>query len=153
MTSPDGALAAAEQLRPFVHEQQSTAKRWVRVGTVVLLVLAWVLDLLDVPPVPGLDPALASALDWSVLPWLIALVLLITGPEPRWATTWGWFWMIGLSPMVAVFLLVEPVPVWRTEPMEPFPGRLTGGRALLLTIGLGLVIGLVYVAVLQVVNG
>lgn len=153
MTSPDGARAAPEQVRPLVHRQQSTTMRRVRVGGVVLLVVAWVLDLLAVPPVPGLTPALAEAFTWTALPWLLALVVLITGPEPRWATTWGWFWMIGLSPMVAVFLLVEPVPVWRTEPMQALPGRVPGGRALLLTIGLGLVIGLVYVAVLQVVNG
>ncbi len=148
MTSPYPGMRPVEPMQPMqpmVHSQQSAGARLLRVVVVVLVLRAWLLNVLNPMLIPGFDPATSAALDYSIIPWLVTLVLLITGPQPRWATKWAWFWLIGLSPMVAVFLLVEPVPVWQTEPLTGRPWRLTGGRAFVLT----LVVGLVYVAVAQ----
>jgi hypothetical protein len=37
--------------------------------------------------------------------WLAAVVLLVRGPQPRWLTKWGWFWAIGLPPLLAAYLV------------------------------------------------
>lgn len=58
---------------------------------------------------------------------LVMLLVLIGGPQPRWATKWAWFWLSFLPLGWAVFLLLEPVPVWRRTPSYPPERRFTGG--------------------------
>lgn len=68
---------------------------------------------------------------WAVLPgllWFLTVLTMITGPEPRWATRWAWFWLL-LSP--AVFVAVPAYLVWGAHGHEG-GRRLTGGWAFLL---------------------
>ena len=80
---------------------------------------------------------------WKVPTWL-ALVgvawavttffTLLSGPEPRWATRWAWFWLFWGSGGLAMVLYVL-VGLPRTgQPREPAGRRLTGGWALLLSL-------------------
>ena len=66
--------------------------------------------------------------------WVVAVLLLATGPEPRWATRWAWFWAF-IGPLVVVALPLfalgsVPLP-GRPAPRRP-GHRLTGGWAFLL---------------------
>lgn len=64
--------------------------------------------------------------------WFVALLVLVSGPQPRLATKWAWFWFIWIVPPAAVALVVlEPVPLWRREARWR-QRRLTGGWAFLL---------------------
>lgn len=64
-----------------------------------------------------------------------ALLWLIAGPQPRLATKWAWFWLASGTPLLwLVFVLLEPVPLWRRDPAAARPRRLTGGWAFLLSI-------------------
>ncbi|MCV2392707.1 hypothetical protein OEB99_00145 [Actinotalea sp. M2MS4P-6] len=115
--------------------QQSGGMRVLRLLLAAVLALAWVSDTLR-------EQALASGgwhVGWAGLAGLVTLVLLITGPQPRWATKWAWFWLLGVGPMTVVFLLVEPVPVWQESPAYTRPWRLTGGWAFLLALFSGLI--------------
>lgn len=139
MTAPHPSLPPVEWSRPMVHPQQSARGRVGRVVLVALLVGGWSINALGGIPLPGFSPTVAAQLDWSTLPWLAAIVLLVVGPQPRWATRWAWFWLLGAAPMAVVFLLVEPVPVWQTQALAGRPWRLTGGRAFLLMLAVGIV--------------
>jgi len=69
---------------------------------------------------------------------LSTLALLIAGPEPRRATRWAWFWLLGLAPPLGMLgFLVLGAPTVKL--VEPGPGsrRLTGGWAFLLAVLLG----------------
>ncbi len=121
--------------------QQSTGMRVTRVVLTALLVAGWFWDAVAavVQTAPTTDTATATGLTvqyyvGSGLASLVTLVLLVTGPQPRWATKWAWFWLLGTGPMSAVFLLVEPVPVWENGPLPARPTRLTGGKAFLLAL-------------------
>ncbi|MBD8062344.1 hypothetical protein [Oceanitalea stevensii] len=68
---------------------------------------------------------------------LVALFLLVGGRAPRLATRWAWFWLLwSVPPAALVFVLVEPVPLWRSGAL-PATRRLTGGWAFLLALMLG----------------
>jgi hypothetical protein len=74
------------------------------------------------PPVPGKGVI--------VLTSLFGLGVLLLGPEPRLATTWGWLWLCAaLSPLWLVFLAVEPTPLWVRRPLLGPRFRLGGGVA------------------------
>ncbi len=61
-----------------------------------------------------------------------ALVLLIEGPEPWWATRWAWFWLLPIPLALPAFLLLSgPIPLL-PSPRRP-DRRLTGGWAFLLS--------------------
>ncbi|MFD1717857.1 hypothetical protein [Georgenia deserti] len=63
-----------------------------------------------------------------------ALLLLVVGPRPRLATAWAWFWLAMSAPVVwLAFVVLEPMPFWRREPLNPHR-RLTGGWAFLISI-------------------
>lgn len=115
--------------------QTSDARRVVRLVVAGLLVVGWLRDAWHVTPdaVPGLSLA------WSLagLAEIATLVLLVTGPQPRLATKWAWFWLLGVGPLGLAFLLLEPVPVWLREAL-PARSRLTGGWAFLLMVVAGL---------------
>lgn len=71
----------------------------------------------------------------SGLAGLAALIFLIAGPQPRWATKWAWFWLTcAMTPLWVVFLVIEPVPLWVKEPQPQRSSRLTGGWAFLLSL-------------------
>lgn len=107
--------------------------RWVLAG---LLAIGWVADGLHEP----FQPTAGLTVHWSGLASLATLILLIAGPQPRWATKWAWFWLLGVGPMSVVFLLAEPVPVWQQGPAYARPQRLTGGWAFLLALVGGLLL-------------
>ncbi|UFU07500.1 hypothetical protein [Ruania halotolerans] len=72
------------------------------------------------------------------------LIVLITGPQPWFATKWAWFWLATAIPVLwLVYLLIEPRPLWLSIRLaragrEPVPlvdhqeRRLTGGWAFLI---------------------
>lgn len=69
---------------------------------------------------------------------LMALMVIIFGPQPRLATKWAWFWTVSaMPPLWLAFLALEPVPIWRRRAMAPRLERFTGGWAFLLAIALG----------------
>lgn len=76
--------------------------------------------------------------NWPAVVGLGALLVLVTGPQPRLATKWAWFWLAAAVPVLgAVFLLLEPVPAWRRTPMTARSQRYTGGWAFLAALLLG----------------
>lgn len=66
--------------------------------------------------------------------WVVAVLLLATGPEPRWATRWAWFWAF-ITPLGVVALplfALGSVPLPGRPAPRPPGHRLTGGWAFLL---------------------
>ncbi len=77
--------------------------------------------------------------DWAIpvaiLIWLAVIVILVNGPEPRFATRWAWFWLLicPLSPLSIVAFLVLSRSLRPTDGSTgPVGRRLTGGWAFLL---------------------
>ncbi len=70
----------------------------------------------------------------AVVATLAALVLLVAGPQPRLATRWAWFWLSGLYPLILLFVLLEPVPLWRSASSTAPARRLTAGWAFLVVL-------------------
>lgn len=71
---------------------------------------------------------------WAVLPLLAGLLwlnILISGPEPRLATRWAWFWL-AFSP--AVVLVAPAYLLLGAQGATPGAQRLTGGWALLISV-------------------
>ena len=70
---------------------------------------------------------------------LAGLWLLVAGPQPWRATRWSWFWLAAVPGGPVAFLLLSgPTPGVR--PPRPERPRLTGGKALLLAIGLSILL-------------
>ena len=66
--------------------------------------------------------------------WVVAVLLLATVPEPRWATRWAWFWAF-ITPLGVVALplfALGSVPLPGRPAPRPPGHRLTGGWAFLL---------------------
>jgi len=89
----------------------------------------------------GAGAGLADSLDlWQMFGTasFVTLLLLIFGPQPRWATKWAWFWLaVAVPPLWLVFVLFEPVPLWIKQHLAPASYRLTGGWAFLIGLILG----------------
>ena len=76
----------------------------------------------------------------TLFQWLAAVFMLRHGPEPRWVSRWGWFWLSFLPFGVTAFLLSSgPLPGRRY--VEPGPRRLRGGRAFVVMLLLGAGVG------------
>lgn len=88
--------------------------------------------------------------------WIVALIMLVAGPEPRRATRWAWWWILyfGNIPGALAFLVLgeprEPEPpegVQDRLPGESHPGattqetRLTGGKSFLLSVFVVQIVG------------
>lgn len=64
---------------------------------------------------------------------IAGFILLVFGPVPWRATKWAWFWLMGLPPFLALFVLLSgPVP-GLPPPRRPLR-RLTGGWAFLIAV-------------------
>lgn len=83
---------------------------------------------------------------WTLLLGLVMIVgtlgLLIAGPEPRRATRWAWFWLLGLAAPLGTlaFLFLSGATSFRPTPARK-EGRLTGGWAFLLSFLIGSALG------------
>lgn len=66
------------------------------------------------------------------------LLLLVGGPQPWRATRWGWFWLC-LVPGGPLVYLARSGPTPGLRPPAPDDALLTGGRALVAAVVLGLV--------------
>lgn len=128
---------------PVVVEQTRGWFMVMRVLTAVILATGSVVMLVQQTPwslVIG-PPSAGGVVEWRPfgLAGLLALILLIVGPQPRLATKWAWFWLAGIGqPVWVLFLVLEPVPLWLKGPAVRSGSRLTGGWAFLLAIVLGL---------------
>lgn len=116
--------------------QTSDARRVVRVVVAGLVLAGWLRDTWHVSP--DVVPGLSLAWSWAGIAGLATFILLVSGPQPRLATKWAWFWLMGIGPLGMAFLLLEPVPVWLRDAL-PARQRLTGGWAFLITILVGIV--------------
>lgn len=67
---------------------------------------------------------------WGLAATFAALILLVAGDRPRWATRWAWFWVVAaVPPAWLVYLVLEPLPVWANRPAVAPRTRLSGGWA------------------------
>lgn len=108
---------------------------WSRLLRAVLAV-GFILGMVQLsrPPAP---PTPGATWHWSGIAALVALFLIITGPQPRLATRWAWFWLWAvLPPTSLLFVALEPAPLWQRVASEPAHRRVTGGWALLVGLGL-----------------
>lgn len=81
--------------------------------------------------------------DWRVANWvaltgvawaMVTFVLLVSGPEPRLATRWAWFWLLyGAGPLALGAYLLVGLPR-AGAPLRPAGIRLRGGLAFLLAV-------------------
>ena len=69
--------------------------------------------------------------------WVGCFALLVTGPQPWWATRWAWLWLLVTVPWLAVpgFLLFAG-PSGILPPRRPRP-RISGGEGLVVGLVLG----------------
>ena len=84
----------------------------------------------------------------GALTHVLLVLVLLYGPQPRRATKWAWFWLTFLpfdAGLLALLLRDAPWSRRATAVQEPLghrvqpdDHRLTGGRALLLAVALGL---------------
>lgn len=83
----------------------------------------------------GWEPSTVGV-GWLVgFAWLAGLFLLVSGPPPRLATRWAWFWLVFHAPLAMLALVIlEPTPWGRRRPVSATTRRLTGGWAFLLSI-------------------
>lgn len=70
---------------------------------------------------------------FAAMAWLLAtLFTLVSGPEPRWATRWAWFWLFtGSLGLAMVPFTIFGLPRGG-QPVRPRGRRLTGGWAFLI---------------------
>jgi hypothetical protein len=80
----------------------------------------------------------------TVAIWLLALVhMLVTGGH-RLANRWAWFWMFTFGQLGAlVYLLCEPVPLWRSQLLVTGRRPIGGGMGLVYSVLLAFAGGLV----------
>ncbi|WP_344922808.1 hypothetical protein [Streptosporangium oxazolinicum] len=67
---------------------------------------------------------------------ILAWLLMLARPNPRYASRWAWFWMF-LTGGSLFYVLLEPRPLWR-DPYEalPAPVRLDGTRGFAIAVAL-----------------
>ena len=86
--------------------------------------------------------------DWlGAVGWLAMLVMLVTGPQPRRATKWAWFWLYLLPAHAGLLYALAREAPWNAtvhRTPEPLPHRamvadirFTGGKALLTVLLVG----------------
>ena len=85
----------------------------------------------------GVSYSGAAALPVVVLT-VAGLLLLVGGPQPWRATRWGWFWLC-FVPGGPLVYLARSGPTPGLRPPAPDDALLTGGRALVAAVVLGLV--------------
>ncbi|HMO10058.1 MAG TPA: hypothetical protein PKB06_00790 [Actinotalea sp.] len=134
--------------------QTSDGLRVLRLVLAMAVAAAWLHQLLRLPEARSLlDGGLTLGWSWAAVAGLATLVLLIAGPQPRLATKWAWFWLMGIQPLAVAFLLLEPVPAWQPGGTHARAARLTGGWAFLLALGLGLAMSALQATVLAALHG
>lgn len=67
---------------------------------------------------------------------ILAWLLMLARPNPRYASRWAWFWMF-LTGGSLLYVLLEPRPLWR-DPYEalPAPAKLDGTRGFAIAVAL-----------------
>src|SRR5699024_9313543 len=83
---------------------------------------------------------------WRTSPWLVLLALtlglvtlglVVSGPRPRRANRWAWFWMLVLSPLGLALYLAFGGPAGRREPPPPGIPYMRGGWGFIAALVLG----------------
>jgi drug/metabolite transporter (DMT)-like permease len=67
----------------------------------------------------------------------MTLKVLVSGPKPRRANGWAWFWMMLFSPLGIALYLVFGGPLGRREPPRNRNEYMTGGWGFLAALILG----------------
>lgn len=102
-----------------------------------------------VPISAGSDRAARLLVSLAILTGMVLVLVLLGSPQPRRATKWAWFWLLlvpgGLG-QLAWLAFEAPWSTAANRRPEPWPHqqqthdtRLTGGRALLIAVVLGVV--------------
>ncbi|MEV4526229.1 hypothetical protein [Streptosporangium sp. NPDC049304] len=78
------------------------------------------------------EPFAPVAVAAEILAWL----LMLARPNPRYASRWAWFWMF-LTGGSLLYVLLEPRPLWRA-PYEALPAsaRIDGTRGFVIAVAL-----------------
>jgi hypothetical protein len=80
----------------------------------------------------------------AIAVWLLTLVNMLSRGGHRVANRWAWLWMFTIGQIgAALYLLREPVPLWRSELVDSGRAPIRGGFGFLYAIGLSIVAGLV----------
>jgi hypothetical protein len=80
----------------------------------------------------------------AIAVWLLTLVNMLSRGGHRVANRWAWLWMFTIGQIgAALYLLREPVPLWRSEVVDSGRAPIRGGFGFLYAIGLSIVAGLV----------
>lgn len=84
----------------------------------------------------------------AVAMWLLALVHMVARGGHRVANRWAWFWMFTIGQVGALlYLLREPVPLWRAELPDTGRPPIRGGLGFLYAVLYAFVVGALSIAV------
>jgi hypothetical protein len=84
----------------------------------------------------------------AVAVWVLALLHMLSAGGHRVANRWAWFWMFTFGQIGApLYLLREPVPLWRSELGDTGRAPTRGGVGFLNAILLSIVTGIVGIAI------
>jgi hypothetical protein len=83
----------------------------------------------------------------AVAVWLLTLVHLLATGGHRVANRWAWFWMFTIGQVGALlYLLREPVPLWRAELPDNEPAPIRGGVGFVYAVLYAFAVGAVSIA-------
>ncbi len=89
----------------------------------------------------------------AVAVWLLALVHMVTRGGHRVANRWAWFWMFTIGQVGALlYLLREPVPLWRAELPDTESAPIRGGVGFVHAVLYAFAVGAVSIAVSYVLR-
>ena len=84
----------------------------------------------------------------AVAAWLLALVQMVARGGHRVANRWAWFWMFTIGQVGALlYLLREPVPLWRAELPDSGRAPIRGGLGFIYAVLYSFAVGALSIAV------